>query len=105
MRHWFQSPFQTKEMVSLEQLISGYVPRTRLDGPGVRSTCIVCPCKDPDYEVAVISENTYASNKEMCAAFVEGDPAIRAVMQKYSEMGEDLTAEDYEDATSYADSV
>jgi len=107
MRHWFQSPFQTKEMVSLEQLISGYVPRTRLDGPGVRSTCIFCPCKDPDYEVALISENTYASNTEKLAAFMEGDTSIRAVIQKvrHAGMREDLTPEDYEEARSYAEAA
>ena len=94
-------------MVSLEQLISGYLPRTHLDGPGVRSTCIVCPCKDPDHEVAVVSENTYASNMEKLEAFMEGDKSTRAVIQKVRHVGMryDLTPEDYDDARSYGESM
>ena len=108
-----QSLFQIMEMVSIE-VLRGEVPHvlptlrpTRVDAPGVRSTCIWAPCQDPDYEIALVSKNTYASNTEMTAAYVEGDKSIMATIQKVRQagMGEDLTPEDYEEARSYGESV
>ena len=97
------------EMVSIEILRGDYVRpvRTRVDGPTVRSTCIWCPCPDPDYEIALVSKNTYASNTEMSAAYVGGDKSIMAVIQKVRKegMNEDMSLEDLVEARSYAERV
>jgi hypothetical protein len=113
MMHWMQSPFQTFPMVSIEELRGDYgrpVRSTCLGGDfgsPRRLTCIWSPCPDPDYEIALVSENTYASNTEMCAAFVEGDKSIKAVIQKVRKegMNEDLSLEDLVEARSYAERV
>ena len=64
-------------------------------------------CQDPDYEIALVSKNTYASNTEMTAAFMEGDKSIMAVIQKVRKegMNEDFSLEDLVEATSYAERV
>ena len=98
------------EMVSIEVLRGDYgrpVRSTRVDGPTVRSTCIWCPCPYPDYEIAPVSKNTYASNTEMCAAYVEGDKPIMAVIQtvRKAGMNEDMSLEDLVEARSYAERV
>ena len=96
MKQWMQSPFETMEMVSIDVLRGDY-------GRPVRSTCIRCPCRDPDYEIALVSKNPYASNTEMLAAYVEGDKSITAVIQKVLKegMNEDTAMEDMEEARSY----
>ena len=96
MMHWYQSTFQTMEMVP-----------TRVDAPGVRSTCIWAPCQNPDCEIALVSNITYASSTEMKAAYVKGDTSVMATIQKVRQagMGEDLTVEDYVDGRSYAEST
>ena len=64
-------------------------------------------CPDPDYEIALVSKNIYAANTEMCAAFVDGDKCIIAVIQKVWKegMSEDLTLEALVEARSYAERV
>ena len=101
-----QSPF-TGLLVVPEVLRGDYgrlVRHTPVQVAGVRSRCIWCRCPDPDYEIALFSDNTYATYTEMCAAFMEGDRFVMATIQKVWKEGvsEDLTVQDYVDARSYA---
>ena len=107
MKQWMQSPF-TGLLVVPEVLRGDYgrlVRHTPVQVAGVRSRCIWCRCPDPDYEIALFSDNTYATYTEMCAAFMEGDRFVMATIQKVWKDGdsEDLIVQDYVDARSYAE--
>ena len=98
------------EMVSLDVLVGNvpHVPRTmptRVDAPGVRSTCIYGRCENPDFEYALVSNISYASNDQMIAAFENGDEHIVCTIQAVGRMEDELTLEDYEDAYCYGKSI